>query len=166
MLHVTIFFLLFVPGYYIGISFWKDCAGHRHNGCNFYMIKYNGHCSTLCVWNFPRRKNRRTNSFRPVPCTFYFTISCDDWDDKSATANTFVISCGGKSYIYSLPFVTVSVLSTSNVVGCWISPSARFLSHDPLSSDDILDWENDSMLGIGGVETNVDEGSFVLHNSW
>ena len=32
-------FLLFVSGYYIGISFWQDGAGHRHNGCNFYMIQ-------------------------------------------------------------------------------------------------------------------------------
>ena len=28
----------FVLGNYIGISFWKDGAGHRHNGCNFSMI--------------------------------------------------------------------------------------------------------------------------------
>ena len=49
------FFLLFVSGYYIGISFWQDGAGPRHNGCNFSMIQFNGKCSTLCVWNFPRR---------------------------------------------------------------------------------------------------------------
>ena len=43
-------FLLFVSDYYIGISFWQDGAGHRHNGCNFSTIKCNGQCSTLCVW--------------------------------------------------------------------------------------------------------------------
>ena len=48
-------FLLFVSGYYIGISFWQDGAGHRHNGSNFSMIQCNGQCSTLCVWTFPRR---------------------------------------------------------------------------------------------------------------
>ena len=31
MLHVAIFFLLFVTGNYIGISFWQDGAGNRHN---------------------------------------------------------------------------------------------------------------------------------------
>ena len=31
-------FFLFVSGNYIGISFWKVGAGHRHNGCNFSMI--------------------------------------------------------------------------------------------------------------------------------
>ena len=48
-------FLLFVSSYYIGISFWQDGAGHRHNGYNFSIIQYNGQCSTLCVWTFPRR---------------------------------------------------------------------------------------------------------------
>ena len=56
-------------------------------------------------------------------------------------------------------------MATSDLVGCWLFPSSRFLSNDPLSSDDMVDWENHSLLGIGGGETNVDEGSFVLHNS-
>ena len=50
MLHGTICFLLFASGNYIGILFWKNCAGHRHNGCNFFMIQCNGQCSTACVW--------------------------------------------------------------------------------------------------------------------
>ena len=54
MLYVTIFFL-FVSDYYIGISFWQDGAGHRHNGCNFSMIQCNRQFSTVCVWNFPIR---------------------------------------------------------------------------------------------------------------
>ena len=45
----------FVSGNYIGISFWQDGAGHRHNGCNFSMIQCNGQCSTLYVCTFPRR---------------------------------------------------------------------------------------------------------------
>ena len=55
MLHVTIFLLLFVLGYYIGISFWKYGSGHRHDGYNFSMIHCNGKCSTAWVWTFPRR---------------------------------------------------------------------------------------------------------------
>ena len=80
----------------------------------------------------------------------YLTLLYDDWDDKSAAANTFDISCSGGVSISSLPFITVSVLATSDVVGCWLFPSAQFLSNDPLSSDDMVHWENDSMLGIGG----------------
>ena len=96
----------------------------------------------------------------------YLTVSYDDWDEKSAAANTFDISCGGGVSISSLPAINVYVLATSDVVGCWIFPSAWFLSNDPPSIDDMVDWENDSILGIGRGETNVDEGSFVLHNSW
>ena len=32
-----------------------------------------------------------------------------------------------------------NVLATSDVVCCWILPSARFLSNNPLSSDDMVD---------------------------
>ena len=83
-----------------------------------------------------------------------------------ATANKLYISCGGGGYSSSLSAITVSVLATSNVVCCWIFMSIRFLTNDPLSSDDMVDWDNYSMLGIGGGDTNIDEGSFVLHNSW
>ena len=41
---------------------------------------------------------------------------------------------------------------------------ARFLPNDPLYSDDMMDLDNDSMLGIGGGDTNIYEGSLVLHN--
>ena len=48
------------------------------------------------------------------------------------------------------------VSDTSNVAGFWIFTSVWFLPNDPLSSDDIVDWDNDSMLGIGGGDTNID----------
>ena len=35
-------FLLFMSGNFIVIFFWKNGAGHRHNGCNLFMIKCNG----------------------------------------------------------------------------------------------------------------------------
>ena len=42
-------------------------------------------------------------------------------------ANTFDISCWGGVSISSSPAITVYVLATSDVVGCWLFPSARFL---------------------------------------
>ena len=59
----------------------------------------------------------------------YLTVSYDDWDDKSAAANTFDISCRVGVSLSSLLAITVSVLDTSDVVGCWLFPSARFLSN-------------------------------------
>ena len=115
---------------------------------------------------YPEDKIEERIPFALCHARFYLTISYDDWDNKSAAANTFNIYCGGVVSIYSLPAIAVSVLATYDVVGCLLFPPAWFLSNYPLSSDDIVDWENDSMLGIGGGETNVDEGSFVLHNSW
>ena len=115
---------------------------------------------------YPEDKIEERIPFSLCHARLYLTESYDDWDDKSAAANTFDISYGDGVSISSLPAITVSVLATSNVVGCRLFPSDRFLSNDPLSSDDMVDWENDSMLGIGGRETNFDEGSFVLHNSW
>ena len=38
-------FILFVSGNYIGISFWQDGAGQRHNGYNFSKTQCNGQCS-------------------------------------------------------------------------------------------------------------------------
>ena len=90
--------------------------------------------------------------------------SYDERDDKYAAANTLYISYGGGGYSSSLSAITISVLTTSDIVCCWIFMSARFLPNDPLSSDDMVDLDNYSMLGIGGGDTNIDEGSFVLHN--
>ena len=42
-------FSLVVSGNYIGIFFWKNGAGQRQNGCNYFMIQWNGQCSTACV---------------------------------------------------------------------------------------------------------------------
>ena len=99
--------------------------------------------------------------------TFVFLAESDDeWDDKSDAAKTFNISCGGGGYRSSLKSINVSVSAASDVVCCWILLSALFLPNDPISSDDMVDWDNDLMLVIGGGDTNIHEGSFVLHNSW
>ena len=46
----------------------------------------------------------------------------------------------------------------SNVVSFWILASYLFLPNDSLTSDNMVDWYNDSMLEIGGGDTNIDEG--------
>ena len=92
--------------------------------------------------------------------------SDDERDDKSSAANTLDIPCDSGGSRSSLSAITVYVLDTSDVVCCCIFMSARFLANDPLSSDDMVDWDNDSMLVIGGGDTHIDEGSFVLQNSW
>ena len=123
--------------------------------------------SLLCASGLsPEDKIEERIPFALCHARLYLAVSYDDWDEKSAAANTFDISCGGGVYISSLLPITNSLLATSDVVGYWLFPSARFLSNDPLSSDDMVDLENDSMLGIGGGDTNVDEGSFMLHNPW
>ena len=96
----------------------------------------------------------------------YLADSDDEWDDKSAAANTFDISCGGVVSRSSLKAIAVYVLATSDSVCCWIFTSDRFLPNDPLSSDDMVDWDNGSMLGIEGGDTNIGESPIVLHNSW
>ena len=73
----------------------------------------------------------------------YLSESDDEWDDKSATANTFDISCGGGGSRSSLYAITVSVSATSDVVCCWIFTSAWFLPNYPLSSNDMVDWDDD-----------------------
>ena len=72
----------------------------------------------------------------------YLSESDDEQDNKSAAANTFNISCGGGESSYSLFSITVYVLATSNVVCCWIFISAFFIPNDPISSDDMADWDN------------------------
>ena len=42
--------------------------------------------------------------------------------------------------------------------------SYLFLPNDPIPSDDMVDQDNDSMLGIGGENTSIDEVLFVLQN--
>ena len=95
----------------------------------------------------------------------YLSESDDEQEDKSASTNTFYISCGGGGYSSSLSSITVSVSDTYNVACCWIFTSYLFLPKYPLPSDDMVGWDNDSMLVIGGGDTNIDEGLFVLQNS-
>ena len=113
----------------------------------------------------PEDKIEEQIPFALYHARLYLTELYDDWDDKSAAANTFDILCGGGGDISSLQPITVYLFATYDVVCCCILPSAWFLSYDPLSSDDMVDWDNDSMLGIGDLDTNINEGSFVLHNS-
>ena len=96
----------------------------------------------------------------------YLAESDDEQEDKSAAVNTFDISYGGGGYSSYLSAITVSVSANANLACCWIFTSPRFLPNDSLSSDDMVDWDNYLMLGIGGGDTIIDEGSFVLHNSW
>ena len=72
------FFFLFVSGNYIGISFWQDGSGHRHNGCNFSMIQYNGKFSTACFWTFPGDKIEERIPFALCHARLYLTVSYDD----------------------------------------------------------------------------------------
>ena len=78
----------------------------------------------------------------------YLAESDYERDDKSAVVNTFYISCGGGGSISSLSAIIVSVLDTSDVVYFWILISSRFPQNYPLSNDDLVDWDNDSMLGV------------------
>ena len=69
----------------------------------------------------------------------YLSESDDEQDYKSDAANTFNISYGGGGSSFSLLAITVSVSATSDIVGCLIFTSARFLPNDPISSDDMVD---------------------------
>ena len=96
----------------------------------------------------------------------YLSESDDEQDDKSDSSNKLYISCGGGRSSTSLSSITVSVLAASDIVRCWIFTSYLFLPNYLLSSDDMVDWDNDSILGIWGVDTIIDEDLFVLHNMW
>ena len=67
---------------------------------------------------YPEDKIEERIPFALCHARLYLTVSYDDLDDKSAAANTFDISCDGGVSISSLPDITVSVLATSDVVGC------------------------------------------------
>ena len=114
----------------------------------------------------PEDKIQERITFDLSHARLYLTESDDERDDTSAAANTFDTYCGGGEYSSSLSATTVSVSATYNVVDFWIFTSAQFIPNYALSSDDMVDWDNDSMLGIGGGDTNIDEVSFVLKNSW
>ena len=86
----------------------------------------------------------------------YLVESDGEKDDNSAAANTFYISCGGGVSISSLLAITVSVSTTSNLFRFWIFTSYLFIPTYSLPSDDIVDWDNDSILVIEGGDTNID----------
>ena len=98
--------------------------------------------------------------------SLYLAETDDEQDHKSAAGNTFNIPCGDGGYSPSLSYITLSLLATSYVVCYWIFTQSRVLPNDPLPNDDMVDWENYSMLGIEGVDTNIDKGLFMLENSW
>ena len=56
--------------------------------------------------------------------SLYLAESDDERDNNSSTKNKFDISCVGGGSRSSLKATTVSVSSTSDVVCCWIFPSA------------------------------------------
>ena len=114
----------------------------------------------------PENKIEERITFAFSHAHLYLAEQDDEQYNKSDAANTFDISCGGGGSRSSLSAITVSVLDTSDVVLCWMFMPALFLPNYPLPSDDIIDRDNDSMLGIGGGDTHIDKGSFVLHNSW
>ena len=123
----------------------------------------------LCVSGLsPEDKIEERIPFDLCHARLYLTISYDDWDDKSAAANTFDISCGGGVSISSLPASTVSVLAISNVVGCWLFPSAWFLSNDPLLSDDMViektiqSWE----CNLGLEDSPIKEMFWLQYDIW
>ena len=123
-----------------------------------YLLHESGHS--------PADKIEERFNFSLSHTSLYLAESDDEQDDNSAAANTFYIFCVGGGYISSLSAIIFYVFSNSDVVRCWIFTSDLFLPNDPLPSDDMVDWDNYSMLGIGGRDINIDEDLFVLHNSW
>ena len=97
---------------------------------------------------------------------FYLSESDDEQENKSATVKKIYISCGDGRSSSSLSAISISVFANSDVVCYWIFTSYIFLPNDSLPSDNMVYWYNDSMLGIGGGDKNIDEGFFLLHNSW
>ena len=79
----------------------------------------------------PEDKIEKQITFALCHASLYLTVSYDDWDDKSAAANTFDISCVVGVSISSLLPITVSVLATSNVFGCWLFPTLNHFLNPP-----------------------------------
>ena len=114
--------------------------------------------------NSPADKIEKLITFALSHARLYLAESDDELYDKSAAGKTFNISCGDGVSSSSLSAIAVSLSATYDLIRCWIFTSAWFIPNDPLPSDYMVGLYNDSMLGIGGVYTNIDEGSFVLHN--
>ena len=115
--------------------------------------------------NPPVDKIEERNNFSLSHERLNLSESDDEQDDKSAAAKKS-ISCGNGGSRSSLSAINVSVSSTSHVVCCWIFTSSWSIPNDPRTSDNMVDWDNNSMLGIGRGDKNIYEGSFMLHNSW
>ena len=116
--------------------------------------------------NYLADKKEHRITFALIHAHLYLSESDYERDNKSDAAKIFDRSCGAWGYISSLSAIFVSVSAASNVVCCWIFTSYLFIPNDPLYSDDMVDRYNYSMLVIGGGDTNIDEESFLLHNSW
>ena len=71
------YFFLFVSDNYIGISFWQDGAGHRHNGCNFSMIQCNGNALLRASGLSPEDKIEERITFDLCHARLYLTVSYD-----------------------------------------------------------------------------------------
>ena len=155
MLHETIFFLLFMSDNCIGMMFWKMALVTAIMGeiSSWFSAMDN---ALLHVYEYsPTDKIEEQNNFALIHALLYLDESDDERDNKYSATNTFDVSCGSGGYSSSLSTITVSVSATYNVVCCWIFTSAWFLPNDPLSSDDMVDLDNDSMLLIGGRDTNI-----------
>ena len=100
--------------------------------------------------NSPANKIEEWTIFASSHAPLYLSESDDEQDYKYAAAKTLYISYGGGGSSSSLSAINVSVLDTSNLVRCWMFISDLFLPNDSLTSDDIVDRDNDSTLGIGG----------------
>ena len=87
----------------------------------------------------PADKTEEQINFALSHAHLYLDESDYERDSKSASENTFDISCCGGVSSSSLSSITVYVSATSDVVCCWIFTSARFLPNDPLSIDDMVD---------------------------
>ena len=107
--------------------------------------------------NYPADKIEEWITFALIHARLYLSESDNEQDGKSAVSKKSIHPVVVED-LSSLSAINVSVLDTSNVVCCLIFTSDRFLPNDPLSSDDMVDRDNDSMLGIGGGDTNIYEG--------
>ena len=106
--------------------------------------------------NPPADKIEDRITFTLSHALLYLSESNNEQNNKSADVNKFNIFCGDGGSSSSLSAISVSVSPTYDVVCCWIFTSDIFLPNDPLPSDDMVDWENDSMLVIGGGYINID----------
>ena len=93
-----------------------------------------------------------------IHARFYSAESDDERYEKSAAVNAFNRYCGGGGSSSLWSSIVFSISSTSDVVHCWIFTSDIFIPNDPIPSYDMVNLENDSMLGIGGEDTNIDKG--------